>query len=153
MNECIPEPERIRAAQFVTALSAVEYPAYPDPSTSSGWAEVPAVMLLINFTGREDIVYAAMMKSASLLASDLELRVTPPSDSGTSLYLMTITFESEEPLDIAGVADRAAIGMFAEAELLLLASVDQEQDGGAPVLAFAPNDRVQWTSRRATHGT
>jgi len=153
MYDGIPDPERLRAAQFVTAMSSVLYPAYPDPATSSGWAEVPAVMLLVDFAGREDIVYAAMMNASSLLADDLKLEITPPSESGTSLYLMTITFETGEPLDIAGVADAEAVGMFAEAELLLLASVDQEHDDGAPVLVFAPNHRAQWASRLAPERT
>lgn len=65
MYDGIPEPERLRAAQFVTAMSSVLYPAYPDPATSSGWAEVPAVMLLVDFAGREDIVYAAMINASS----------------------------------------------------------------------------------------
>lgn len=147
MNEYIPEPERLRAAQFVTAMSAVRYSSYPDPSTPSGWAEVPAVMLLVNFAGREDIVYSAMMQGTSLLADESDLRITAPADNGTCAYLMTIAFEGEDPVDIAGVANQEAIGTFANAELLLLASVDQEHDGGAPVLAFAPNDRTRWIDR------
>lgn len=147
MTDHTPGPARIRPAQFVTAMSLVSYPAYPDPTTDTGWADVPAVMLLVNFSGREDIVYAAMMQEESLLAADLELRITAPADAGTCLYLMTITFDGEDPLDIAGVADQEAIAMFGEAELLLIASADQAQDDGAPVLAFAPNDPARWIDR------
>jgi hypothetical protein len=128
-------------------MSLVSYPAYPDPTTDTGWADVPAVMLLVNVSGREDIVYAAMMQEASLLAAGLELRITAPDDAGTCLYLMTITFDGEDPLDIAGLADQEAIAMFGEAELLLIASADQAQDDCAPVLAFAPNDPARWIDR------
>ncbi len=153
MTDHTPDPARIRAAQFVTAMSLVSYPAYPDPTTDTGWADVPAVMLLVNFSGREDIVYAAMMQEESLLAADLEFRITATADAGTCLYLMTITFDGEGPLDIAGVADQEAIAMFGEAELLLIASADQAQDDGAPVLAFAPNDPARWIDRLTARAT
>lgn len=147
MTDHTPDPARIRAAQFVTAMSLASYPAYPDPTTETGWADVPAVMLLVDFSGREDIVYAAMMQAAALFADDLELRITAAADAGTCLYLMTIAFDGEDPLDIAGVADQEAIALFGEAELLLIASADQTHDDGAPILAFAPNDPDRWIDR------
>ena len=153
MSEYILEPERIRAAQFVTAMSAMQYEGYPDPSTPSGWAEVPAVMLLVDFSGREDIVYAAMLEAESLLADDAEVAITAADRNGTCLYLFGITFEGQQPLDIAGVATPEAIRMFADAEMLLIASADQEHDGGAPILAFAPNDPTRWVDRLLSTGT
>jgi hypothetical protein len=142
-----PDPARIRAAQFVTAMSLVSYPAYPDPTTDTGWADVPAVMLLIDLTGREDIAYTAMMQGAALFADDLELRITGTDDHGVCVYLMTIDLGLAAALEIAGVADQAAVGMFAEAEMLLLSSIDQVHDDGAPVLAFAPNSPTEWKDR------
>ena len=147
MTDHTPDPARIRAAQFVTAMSLVSYPAYPDPTTDTGWADVPAVMLLVNFSGREDIVYAAMMQGAALFADDLELRITATDEHGVCVYLMTIDLGLVAELEIAGVADQEAVGMFAEAEMLLLSSIDQAHDDGAPVLAFAPSDPVRWIDR------
>ena len=147
MTDHTPDPARIRAAQFVTAMSLVSYPAYPDPTADTGWADVPAVMLLIDLTGREDIAYTAMMQGAALFADDLELRVTAIDDHGVCAYLMTIDLGLADDLEIAGVADQEAVGMFAEAEMLLLSSIDQARDEGAPVLGFAPNDPDQWLER------
>jgi hypothetical protein len=146
-------PDRLLAAQFVTAMSTLQYEGYPDPSTPSGWAEVPAVMLLVDFSGREDIVYAAMVEAESLLADDAGLAITAADNNGTCLYLFGITFEGQQPLDIAGVASPEAIRMFADAEMLLIASADQEHDGGAPILAFAPNDPSRWIDRLLATGS
>ena len=147
MNDDAPEPQRVRAARFVTAMSLVSYPCYPDLSTDSGWADVPAVLLLVDLTGREDIVYAAMIQGAALIADDLELRISAPDDTGTCVYLLIVNLDAETPLEIAGVADQEAIRMFAEADLLLISSVDQVHDDGAPDQAFAPNDPDQWLER------
>lgn len=143
MND-IPEPARLRAAPFVTAISAVRYPAYPDPSTASGWAELPAVMLLVDFTGREDVVYAAMIGAQALWANDISLQTTRPNPDGTCLYLITMTFDGLDPLDLAGVATPDALAVFVLAELLLLTSSSQVTDDAAPILAFAPNDPTSW---------
>lgn len=147
------DAQRLHDAQFVTAMSFVHYEGYPDPSTESGWAEVPAVMLLVDFSGREDIVYAAMIEAASLWAEDAALAITAPRADGTCAYLFAIAFDGEHPLDIAGVASQEAIRLFANAEMLLIASADQEYDGGAPVLAFAPNDPARWAARLPTSTT
>jgi hypothetical protein len=145
MNEQFLTPQRLRDAQFVTAMSAVRYPGYPDPSTESGWAEVPAVVLLVDFKGREDVVYTAMMQAAPLEAEDAGLAISAGVD-GASVYLFAVTFNGVEPLDLAGVAPEEARLMFANAEMVLLASADQERDGGAPILAFVPNDPLRWVA-------
>ena len=51
-DDAIATPERVLAAQLVAAISEATYPGHPDPSTESGWAEIPAVMLLVDFSGR-----------------------------------------------------------------------------------------------------
>ena len=128
MNDDAPEPQRVRAARFVTAMSLVSYPCYPDPSTDSGWADVPAVLLLVDLTGREDIVYAAMIQGAALIADDLELRISAPDDIGTCVYLLIIDLDVETPLEIAGVADQEAIRMFAEADNVSRSTRPREND-------------------------
>lgn len=147
MNPHAPRPEELREAQFVLGMSAVTHPAYPDPSTESGWADVPAVLLLLDLTGREDIVYHAMMDASPLAADEGVLQTSEPDDSGTCVYLLTADFgDGIEWLRIAGVAPEEAIAMFSRAEILLLSDdARTTDDDTAPVFAMLPNDPIRWS--------
>lgn len=147
MNPLAPRPEELLEAQFVLGISEVTYPAYPDPSTESGWADVPAVLLLLDLTGREDIVYHAMMETSSLAADGGALQTSDPDDTGTCVYLLTADFGDDiEWLRIAGVAPEEAIGMFSRAEILLLSDDTRTTDDDtAPIFAIMPNDPIRWS--------
>ncbi len=110
MNPLAPRPEELRKTQFVLGLSETTYPADPDPSTESGWADVPAVRLLLDLTGREGIVYQARMEAPPLAAKGGALQTSDPDDAGTCAYLLTADFgEGVERLWIPGVAPQEAI--------------------------------------------
>lgn len=147
MNPLAPRPEELLEAQFVLGLSEVTHPAYPDPSTPTGWADVPAALLLLDLVGREDIVYHAMMEASSLAADGGALQTSDPDDIGTCVYLLTADFGNEvDLLRIAGVAPQEAIGIFSRAEILLLSDDTRTtEDNTAPIFAIMPNDPIRWS--------
>ena len=74
----------IEAAQ-ATNVAICTYPGYPDPTTHTGWADIPAVLLGVDLTGREDIEYTAMIGesiSASITAPWLSLNPSMVNGSG-----------------------------------------------------------------------
>lgn len=147
MNPLAPRSEELLEAQFVLGLSEVTHPAYPDPSTPTGWADVPAALLLLDLVGREDIVYYAMMETSSLAADGGALQTSDPDDTGTCVYLLTADFGNEvDLLRIAGVAPQEAIGIFSRAEILLLSDDTRTtEDNTAPIFAIMPNDPIRWS--------
>jgi len=62
--------ERLARANFATSIAPMTYPGYPDPTSDSGSAEVPAVMIGVDLTEREDVEYTAMLNSRVLIAKD-----------------------------------------------------------------------------------
>lgn len=147
MNPFAPRREDLLAAQRVLGMAEVDFPVEPDPTTESGWAEASAVLLLLDLSGREDIVYHAMMDASPLAADGGTLQTCDPDREGTLAYLLTADFGDDiEPLQIAGLATQEAIAMFAGAEFLLLTDdARTTDDDSAPIFAIIPNDPIRWS--------
>ena len=137
----------IEAAQ-ATNVAICTYPGYPDPTTHTGWADIPAVLLGVDLTGREDIEYTAMIGESILRVDNGTLAVAEPVD-GERIWLMGLQFDNDLPdLDIVGIADDETVEMFAEAELIVITTEARMEraDGKVAVLILAANDRSRWTS-------
>lgn len=139
--------EELHEVQLVCGISIIDYPTDPDPSTESGWATVPAVMLLVDFTGREDIAFHSMRKLCPLTPESGALNITPTDETGTCAYVFLTDFGDDiNPLRVFGVAPPEVIDMFCRTEVVLLADDGRITDEGtAPVFAITANDPVRWS--------
>ena len=139
--------ERGARACPVTITAPTIYPAYPDPSGPTGWADIPAVILAADLTGREDIEYTAMCNNAIIPVDDATLAISEPVD-GTRLWLLGLRFDNGlADLDLVSLADTDTVAMFAQAELLLVtteARMNNAVDDQAAGLILVSNDPKRW---------
>ena len=139
--------ERVAGACRVTVTAPTTYPGYPDPSRPTGWADIPAVVLAADLTGREDIEYTAMTNRKIILVDDGELMITAPVD-GMRLWLLGLQFDNGLPdLDLIGLADADAIEAFALADVLLVTTetrLSNAIDAQVGALVLTSNDPQRW---------
>lgn len=139
--------ERATRACRVTITAPTTYPAYPDPSRPTGWADIPAVILAADLTGREDIEYTAMCNSAIIPVDDATLAISEPID-GTRIWLLGLQFDNGlADLDLVSLADTDTITMFTQAQLLLVtteARMNNAVDNQAAALILVSNDPKRW---------
>ncbi len=139
--------ERVAGACRVAVTAPTTYPGYPDPSRPTGWADIPAVVLAADLTGREDIEYTAMINRKIILVDDGELMITAPND-GMRLWLLGLHFDNGLPdLDLVGLADTDAVEAFAHAEVLLVtteARLSKATDAQVGALILTSNDPSRW---------
>jgi hypothetical protein len=138
---------RAAAAHRATSVMPGIFPAYPDPSTPTGWADVNVVLIVADLTGREDIEYAAMIDRSIICVDDATLAVTRAVDD-QRLWLLGLHFANGlADLDLAGVADPDDVAIFADADLILittqarLATATTDQ---VAALIMVSNDRARW---------
>ncbi len=138
---------RAAAAHRATAVIPGILPAYPDPSTPTGWADVSVVLVVADLTGREDIEYTAMIDRSIICVDDATLAVTRAVDD-QRLWLLGLQFANGlADLDLAAVATPADVAVFADADLILIttqarmatATTDQ-----VAALIMVSNDRARW---------
>ena len=126
---------------------ATTYPAYPNPSRPTGWANIPAVILAADLTGREDIEYTAMCNSAIIPVDNATLAISEPID-GTRIWLLGLQFDNGlADLDLVSLADPETVTMFAQVELLLVtteARMNNAVDNHAAALILVSNDPKRW---------
>ena len=123
------------------------FPAYPDPSTPTGWADVSMVLVVADLTGREDIEYTVMSDRSIICVHDATLAVTRAVDD-QRLWPLGLRFANGlADLDLAAVATRDDVAIFADADLILIttqarmatATTDQ-----VAALIMVSNDRARW---------
>ena len=139
--------ERAARACRVTITAPTTYPAYPDPSRPTGWADIPAVILAADLTGREDIEYTAMCNSAIIPVDNATLAISEPVD-GMRVWLLGLHFDNGlADVDLVSLADPETVTMFAQAELLLVtteARMHNAVDNQAAALILVSNDPKRW---------
>jgi hypothetical protein len=139
--------ERAARACRVTIAAPTTYPAYPDPSRPTGWADIPAVILAADLTGREDIEYTAMCNSAIIPVDNATLVISEPVD-GMRVWLLGLHFDNGlADVDLVSLADPETVTMFAQAELLLVtteARMNNAVDNNAAALILVSNDPKRW---------
>jgi hypothetical protein len=109
---------RVGAAHRAASVIPCIVPAYPDPSTASGWTDVPSALVVADLIGREDIEYTAMIDRSIICVDDATLAVTRTVD-GARLWLLGLHFANGlADLDLAAVPDETAT--FVAAELILV---------------------------------
>lgn len=107
-----------------------------------------AVMLGVDFTGREDIIYRAMMDAKPLLAEDAYLGFKEVGDGHTG-FVYQFTFDDEtDPVSAVGVAGPKAISWFQAAPIVWLTTIDSFDTGQSPLYVMAPNDPSRWRTER-----
>jgi hypothetical protein len=140
--------ERAAHACRVTVTAPTRYPAYPDPTQPTGWAELPAMILAADLAGREDIEYTAMINAAIIFVDDADLAIAAPID-GRRPWLLGLHFDNGLPdLDLVSLADADTVALFAQAELLLVtteARMDNATDNQVAALVLTCNDPKRWT--------
>lgn len=152
--------ERAALACRVTIMAPATYPGYPDPTRPTGWADIPAVILAADLSGREDIEYTAMLNRAIIPVDDATLAISEPNDGGR-IWLLGLHFDNGlEDLDLVSLADTETIAMFTQAELLLVtteARMNNSVDNRAAALILVSNDPQRWAeterSERSRSGT
>ena len=147
-NHMLPtNSERAARACRVTITAPTTYPAYPDPSRPTGWADIPAVILAADLTGREDIEYTAMCNSAIIPVDNATLAISEPVD-GMRVWLLGLHFDNGlADVDLVSLADPETVTMFAQAELLLVtteARMHNAVDNQAAALILVSNDPKRW---------
>ena len=139
--------ERAALACRVTVTAPTTYPGYPDPTRPTGWADIPAVILAADLTGREDIEFTAMCNSAIIPVDDATLAISEPID-GTRIWLLGLHFDNGlADLDLVSLADTDTITMFTQAQLLLVtteARMNNAVDNQAAALILVSNDPKRW---------
>lgn len=139
--------ERVAGACQVTVTAPTTYPGYPDPSRPTGWADIPAVVLAADLTGREDIEYTAMTNRTIILVDDSELMITAAID-GMRLWLLGLHFDNGLPdLDLVGLADADTIESFARADVLLVTTetrLTNATHAQVGALVLTSNDPRRW---------
>ncbi len=141
--------ERAAQACRVTVTAPTVYSAYPDPTQPTGWAEIPAVMIGADLTGREDIEYTAMINESIIPVDDATLAIGAPVD-GIRVWLLGLHFDNGlEDLDLVGLADAETVDMFAVAELLLVTTEARISaiDHLVGPLLLVSNDSKRWRPR------
>ena len=139
--------ERAAQACRVKVVMPCDFPGYPDPTTPSGWAEIPAALLAADFTGREDIEYTAMIDQTIIVVDDATLAIAEPVN-GERIWLIGLRFDNDLPdLDLVGIADADTIATFAQAEIILITTEARlrQADGQVAALILTSNDPDRWT--------
>ena len=147
-NHMLPtNSERAARACRVTITAPTTYPAYPDPSRPTGWADIPAVILAADLTGREDIEYTAMCNRAIIPVDNATLAISEPVN-GMRVWLLGLHFDNGlADVDLVSLADPETVTMFAQAELLLVtteARMHNAVDNQAAALILVSNDPKRW---------
>ena len=81
-DSMIMNSERAAQACRVRVTAPTVYSAYPDPTQPTGWAEIPAVMLGADLTGREDIEYTGTINESIIPVDGQRTRATPGAPLG-----------------------------------------------------------------------
>jgi hypothetical protein len=139
---------RAAAAHRAVSVIAGILPAYPDPSTPTGWADVPSALVVADLTGCEDIEYTAMIDRSIICVDDATLAVTRTVD-GVRLWLLGLRFANGlADLDLAGLARPDDVAAFAAAEIILV-TTEARMSGATAVqvaaLIMVSNDRDRWS--------
>lgn len=117
-----------------------------EPGTPELWARGHnSVLLGVDFTGREDINYHAMMNAEPLTVAEANLRFKV-ADANHLGFVYDMTFDKPdiEPVAVVGLAVTEAVSWFQAVEHIWLspiASFDTEQ---AVLHVVAPNDPDRW---------
>ena len=142
--------DRSARACPVTITAPTTYPAYPDPTQPTGWADIPAVLLAADLTGREDIEYTAMTTRSIITVDDAVLAIAPPVN-GLRTWLVGLRFDNGlADLDLIGLADPDTVTLFTQAEILLVtttARVDNAIDDQVGALILVSNDPARWADQ------
>jgi hypothetical protein len=143
---------RAAAAHRVTSVLPGIFPAYPDPSTQTGWADVAIAVVVADLTGREDIEYTAMIDRSIICVDDGTLAVTQAVDD-QRLWLLGLQFTNGlADLDLVCIAGPADVATFASVDLILITT--EARISGAirdqvAALIMVSNDRARWLDRKA----
>ena len=138
---------RAAAANRVTSVVPGVFPAYPDQSTPTGWADVAVAVVVADLAGREDIEYTAMIDQSIICVDDGTLAVTRAVDD-ERLWLLGLQFANGLPdLDLAGIAGPHDVATLAAVDLILITT--EERISGATgdqvaALIMVSNDRARW---------
>jgi len=146
-NHMMPTNSKRAALACRVTITAPTYPGYPDPTRPTGWADIPAVILAADLSGREDIEYTAMLNCAIIPVDYATLAISEPNDD-TRLWLLGLHFDNGlADIDLVSLADTETITMFSQAELLLVtteARMNNSVDNQAAALILVSNDPRRW---------
>ena len=139
--------ERISNANRAVSVLPGVFPGYPDPSTRTGWADLPVAILVADLTGREDVEYTAMINSSMICVDEAELAVAQEVDHRRR-WLLGLEFANGlADLDVTGVAGPAEVAAFARADLILITTTACFEGATADevaALVMVSNDRARW---------
>jgi hypothetical protein len=142
---------RVSSAYHAISVIPVIFSAYADPSTPTGWADVPSALVVADLIGRDDIEFTAMIDRSIICANDATLAVTRMVD-GVRLRLLGIHFANVlSDLELAAVAGPNEVAAFAAAEVVLLTTVLRMLSSTTDqvvVLILVLNDRACWHDDR-----
>jgi hypothetical protein len=143
---------RAAAAHRVTSVMPGIFPAFPDPSTPTGWADVPVALVVADLTGREDIEYTTMIARSIICVDDATLAVTRAADN-QRLWLLGLQFANGlADLDLAGIAGPADVATFAAVDLILITTEARIAHGAeeqVAALIMVSNDASRWRPSRS----
>jgi len=117
------------------------------PGTPELWAKGHnAVVLGVDFAGREDITYHTMMNAGALTTTEATLTFSDPGD-GTHVefvYTMAFTQPDIEPLAVAGLANAETISWFQAVDHLWIAPIASVENGQAALHVLVSNAPDRW---------
>lgn len=140
--------DRARNACQAKEVHLGGFPGYPDPSTATGWADIPTALIAADLTGREDVEYTAMIERSVLTVDDATLAVSREVDGGWIWLLGLEPRHNLRRLDIVGVADLGMAQIFASVEPLAITTTQRmtKANGQPGVILLSSNDAARWQS-------
>ena len=124
------------------------FPAYPDPSTPTGWADVSVAVVVADLTDSEDIEYTTMIDQSIICVDDGTWAVTRAVGDERVRLLGLHFANGPADLDLVGIAGPADVATFAAVDLILITT--EARVSGAPgeqvaaLIIVVSNDRARW---------